>query len=157
LFRMSPGGRSFVTHRCRGPSGAASPKKGFADRAMLWREASRREHAIWADARSDVSGANLRPGRIAQRGRQPKVRSPQRFPEVWPALHRRKPPALRARALKTLCSGLTLPRPPHPAPRIVTIASRPSPLRRDMRTIILLGILSYKRKCQATASDMVPP
>jgi hypothetical protein len=29
-------------------------------------------------------------------------------------------------APETLCLGLTLPRPPHPAPRIVTIASRPS-------------------------------
>jgi hypothetical protein len=80
LLRMSPGGRSFDTHRWCGPGGAAFPKEGFADRAMLWREASRREHATWADARSDASRAHLRPGRIAQRGRQPKLRYPQRFP-----------------------------------------------------------------------------
>ena len=72
---MSPGGRSFDTHRWCGPSGAAFPEEGIADRAMLWREASRREHATWADARSDVSEAHLRPGRIAQRGRQPRRQS----------------------------------------------------------------------------------
>ena len=58
---------------------ASSVEKALRCRAMLWREASRREHATWADARSDVGEAHLRPGRIAQRGRQPKVRSPQRF------------------------------------------------------------------------------
>lgn len=70
LLRMSPGGRSFVTHRCRGPGWLrSSVEKALRCRAMLWREASRREHATWADARSDVSEAHLRPGRIAQRGR----------------------------------------------------------------------------------------
>jgi hypothetical protein len=101
---MSPGGRSFVAHRCRGPGWLRSSlEKALRYRAMLWREASRREHATWADARSDVSEAHVRPGRIAQRGRQPKVRSPQRFSA--PRTH----PLYKARVLnagsrlKTLC------------------------------------------------------
>ena len=68
---------------------------------MLWREASRREHATWADARSDVSEAHLRPGRIAQRGRQPEVKSLTRLPKSeWPSTGGNRPRS--GLALKTL-------------------------------------------------------
>jgi hypothetical protein len=105
---------------------AALPPRRKALRAvpMLWREASRREHATWADARSDASGANLRPGRIAQRGRQPKLRPPQALlrPRTHPLRGVR---SRRARApaplLRPDAAASTA-----PAPRIVTIAKRPS-------------------------------
>ena len=144
LLRMSPGGRILCYPPLSWTDRVAPPpvKKALRLRAMLWREASRREHATWADARSDVSEANLRPGRIAQRGRQPKVRSPQRCVRRSDAPPGRTTSLLRGSRPQALHSGLTLPRPPHPAPRIVTIASRPSSVGRDMRTIILIGILS---------------
>jgi hypothetical protein len=142
LLRMSPGGRILCYPPLVWTDRVAprSVKKALRLRAMLWREASRREHATWADARSDVSEANLRPGRIAQRGRQPR----RKYPALIRSLN--APPGRTASALRTCalapCSGLTLPRPPHPAPRIVTIASRPSQWDGMNRNIVQIGILS---------------
>ena len=64
------------------------------------------------------------PVRTAQRGRQPMVCA-SRFAEVRTHPLYKECTSPLACAL-TLAAGLTLPRPPHPAPQTVTIASRPS-------------------------------
>ena len=65
------------------------------------------------------------PVRIAQRGRSPELRSLTRLrPLSAPFVQGARPPSGLAPC--DLRSGPTLPRPPHPAPRTVTIAKRPS-------------------------------
>ena len=94
-------------------SGSAQEQSGF-----------RKDHTTWAGAQSDAKGAYLHPAasRSVVVRRRPR---PHASPALERALCTRRALAHRACALGTFL-GATLPRPPHPAPRLMTIASRPS-------------------------------
>jgi hypothetical protein len=107
-------------------SGPLSPAAGWhAGAPSLDASDGRQDHTLWAGAQRRCRwGAS--PPRPASHS-VVVMRFGQR-------LHRPRGQALRTSCLAVpnrLPSAPTLPRPPHPAPRLVTIASRPSLVRRD--------------------------
>ena len=121
--------------------GALSPANGpmACHRIPLARRLPLKERR--ASGRSPTMGVGTtRFCRTLQRGRQPRMASSRSSGPGAPSVRGIRPQSGLAPWKPAF--GLTLPRPPHPVPRIVTIAKRPSQRGGIVALYIFLGILS---------------